>query len=259
MYSILHDALSDQKGGVVFTCFGVWHILYMAVIFGLIFLVIFLLKDKERKEKQRAVDVSVCIAFGLYIADFFLMPFAYGQIDIEKLPFHACTAMCVLCFLSRRVPLLQKYKPQFALLGLLSNLVYVIYPAGVGWYQIHPLSYRVIQTLLFHGAMTAYGLFALTLGDVRLEWKNCWKDFLTVAAMVLWALLGNTFYNGTAGEYSHFFNWFFVVRDPFYLLPEETARYVMPFVVVIIFFAAELMVYALYNGVRKRLEVKHEH
>ena len=251
MYSVLHELLSDHKGGAVFSCFGIWHILYMAVIFGGIAVLICLLKNKEEKIKRRAVDISVCVAFGLYIADFFLMPFAYGQIDIEKLPFHACTAMCVMCFLSRRVGFLEKYRAQFALLGLLSNLVYVIYPAGVGWYQIHPLSYRVVQTLLFHGAMSAYGLLALALGDIRLEWKDCGKDFLTLAAMTLWALLGNTLYNGTAGDYSHFFNWFFVVRDPFYLLPESVSGYVMPFVVIIVFFAAELLVHGLSHMLRK--------
>lgn len=251
MYSLLHDLLSDQKGGIVFTCFGIWHILYMAVIFGFIALGIFLLKNKEQAAKQRAVEISISAAFGLYIADFFLMPFAYGEIDLEKLPFHACTAMCVMCFLSRHVKCLEKFKAQFTLLGLLSNLVYVIYPAGVGWYQIHPLSYRVIQTLLFHGAMSAYGLFSLAFGDVRLEWQSIWKDLITLVAMTLWALLGNTLYNGTAGEYSHFFNWFFVVRDPFYLLPESFSPYVMPFVVILVFFIAEVLVYTIYHGIRK--------
>ncbi len=32
------------------------------------------------------------------------------------------------------------------------------------------------------------------------------------------ALVGNTLYNGTLGDYSHFFNRFFVVGDPFRVL-----------------------------------------
>lgn len=255
MYQIMNSLLSDKKGGIVFSCFGIWHMLYMLVIFGIIVLVIFLLKDKDRTIKQRAVDISVNCAFGLYIADFFLMPFAYGQIDLEKLPFHACTAMCVMCFLSRRNPFLGRFKSQFALLGMISNLIYVIYPAGVGWYQIHPISYRVVQTLLFHGTMSAYGVFALAFGDVTLEWKNLKKDLIVLAAMMLWALLGNTLYNSTYGTYSHFFNWFFVIRDPFYLLPESIAPYLMPFVIILVFFAAEMLVYFAYFCVKKLFAV----
>ncbi len=245
MHAYLTDLLRDQKGGAIFECFGIWHILYMAVIFGAIGLCLCLLKGKAR---SRAVEFAICFAFGLYVLDFFLMPFAYGRIDIEKLPFHACTAMCVLSFLSRRVEFLEPFKGQFALLGLVSNLVYVIYPAGVGWYQIHPLSYRVVQTLLFHGVMTAYGIFCLPFEDVQLCWKNWKKELLTVAGMTLWALLGNTLYNGLDGR---FFNWFFVVRDPFYILPKDLAPYVMPFLVTAVFFGVEMLIYLLVNGRRK--------
>lgn len=248
---MLNQLLSDHKGSAVFSCFGIWHILYLLVIFGVIALVICLLKDKSIQKRQRAVDIAVNCAFGLYVADFFLMPFAYGQIDMEKLPFHMCTAMCVMCFLSRRVPFLKKFKAQFTLLGLISNLVYVIYPAGVGWYQVHPASYRVIQTLLFHGFMTAYGVFSLAFGDITLEWKRLPRDLWVLICMTLWALLGNTLYNGTSGDYSHFFNWSFVVRDPFYMLSEDIAPYVMPFVIILVFFAAEVLVYWIYSGIRR--------
>ena len=256
MYQTMNALLSDKKSSVVFSCFGIWHILYMLVIFGIIFLVIFLLKDKDEKAKMRAVDISINCAFGLYIADFFLMPFAYGEIDLEKLPFHICTAMCVMCFLSRHNAFLGKFKSQFALLGLVSNLIYVIYPAGVGLYQIHPISYRVVQTLLFHGAMSAYALFALAFADVTPDWKNWFKDSLVLTAMTAWALLGNTLYNGACGEYSHFFNWFFVVRDPFYLLPEGIAPCIMPFVIILVFFAADMLVYSVYFGIKKMYFVR---
>ncbi len=243
LYPFLSGLLSDKKGGAVFTCFGIWHLIYLAVIFGGIALTLFLLNDKSKDVKRRAADIAIKFAFGLYIADFFLMPFAYGEIDLEKLPFHACTAMCIMCFLSRRNSFLGKYKAQFALLGLVSNLIYVIYPAGVGWYAVHPISYRVIQTLLFHGTMSAYGIFSLAFDGAEPKWENWYKELFTVSAMTLWAFIGNTLYNGTYGEEMRFFNWFFVVRDPFYLLSENIAPYVMPFVMTAVMFAAEMIVY----------------
>ena len=256
MYQILQSILSDQKGGAIFSCFGPWHFLYMALIFGSIVLSVLLLKDRSRATKEKAISISLCAAFGLYILDFFLMPFAYGAIDLEKLPFHMCTAMCVLCFISRNHPFLGKFKTSFAILGLVSNLIYVVYPAGVGWHQIHPLSYRTIQTLLFHGTMTAYGVFVLAFGQAPLRFKDCWKELPIILGMTLWALLGNTLYNGQVGEYDHFFNWFFVVRDPFYLLPPEIAPYIMPFVMIIVIFAADVLVYAGYH-VFKKFNIQH--
>ena len=251
MYPYLHEIFADRKGETVFACFGIWHILYMAVIFGSILLAVLLLRRKEVKCWEKAIQTALYLAFGLYMADFFLMPLAYGYIDIEKLPFHMCTLMCLLSFLSYRGVLLAKYRKQFALLGLVSNLIYVIYPAGVGWYQIHPLSYRVVQTLLFHGAMTAYGILTLALGQDKLTFKSSLQELPVIVAVTLWAILGNTVYNGAAGEYDHMFNWFFVVRDPFYILPAHIAPYVMPFVMILVIYVADLLIYSAYFAIRK--------
>ena len=245
MYQNLQNLLSDHKGGAVFTCFGIWHLLYLAAIFGVILAVFLLLRKKSTRVRERATSVALYTAFGLYMADLFLMPFAYGEIDVEKLPFHACTAMCLCCVLSRHNRFFGRFRNQFLLLGLLSNLIYVIYPAGVGWYGIHPLSYRVWQTLLYHGAMTAFGILSLSFGLVKPEWKKCPRDLALLAAMSLWAFLGNTLYNGLDGR---FFNWFFVVRDPFYILPAAIAPYVMPFIMVAVMFAGELGIYGVYHA-----------
>ena len=225
----------------------------MLIGFGVLVALIVFLKKKSEDVKLRAIDISLNIAFGLYILDFFLMPFAYGEIDLEKLPFHICTAMCVMSFLSRHNKFLYKFRFQFAILGFISNFVYFIYPAGVGWYQIHPLSYRVIQTLLFHGVMMMYGLFVILFEIKDLKWKDCWKELIVLICMTLWALLGNILYNGAVGEYFHNFNWFFVLQDPFYLLPKEVAPFVMPFVTPLAFFLVDLLVYAIHFGARKLL------
>ena len=238
MYTILHALLADRTGGGVFRCFGLWHFFWIglaAALFG-----IALRALRRQKDRQAALGQLMGLAFGLYILDFFLMPLAYGQIDIEKLPFHACTATCVLCVLARHNRFLGRFKDQFVLLGLLTNLIYVIYPAGVGWYQIHPLSYRVWQTLLYHGAMPAFGLFSLCFGEVILEWRKCPRDLVFLCIMTVWALLGNTLYNGLDGR---FFNWFFVVKDPFYILPEGIAPVVMPVGMTAVMFFGEMLIY----------------
>lgn len=248
MYAHLQALLADRPAASPFTCFGMWHLLYLAVILGVILSVIFLLKNRSDEAKHRATTAALYTAFGLYMADLFLMPLAYGEIDVEKLPFHACTAMCLCCMLSRRHPFFARFKDQFVLLGLLSNLIYVIYPAGVGWYQIHPLCYRVWQTLLYHGAMTAFGLFSLCFGEVKLSRRACPRHLGLLSAMTLWALLGNTLYNGLNGR---FYNWFFVVSDPFGILPAEIAPYLMPPLMVAILFGGEMLIHLIYHGVKR--------
>lgn len=239
MYSLLHELLSDKKGGEIFRLFGFWHFLYIALTLLAVMTAVYILKSKSDNVRKNTVKKFINIAFGMYILDFFLMPLAYGEMDIEKLPFHACTAMCVMCFLSYRISFLAQYRTSLVLLGFISNLVYLIYPAGVMWHGVHPLSYRVIQTLLFHCVMTVYGFLALVFAPGQEENRTCRRDFAVTVCMTVWALLGNSVYNGTSEGYSHFFNWFFVVRDPFYVIPESISPIVMPFLNIALFSAAE--------------------
>lgn len=251
MYDFMSGLLADRKGGEVFTCFGLWHWVYIAVIFSVIIAMVFALKKQSRGTRRREAETVINMAFGMYILDFFLMPLAYGEIDLEKLPFHMCTAMCVMCFLSRHTELFARYRVSFAILGLLSNMIYVVYPAGVGWQEIHPLCYRTVQTLLFHGVMTCYGIFVLALEDVRLKWSDSLRELKILVMMVIWALFGNHLYNGTGGDYSYHFNWLFVIKDPFGIFPEDLAMKVMPFVVIAVFYVAVLLLYVVYFGCRK--------
>ena len=185
MNELLTNLLKDHKGEQIFNCFGIWHILFMIVIFGSIITILLILKNKDQKTKIKITNLIINITFGLYILDFFLMPLAYGSIDVEKLPFHICTLSCVLCFLSRHNNYLSKFKLTFALIGLIGNIIYVIYPAGVGWYQVAPYSYRVIQTLLYHGLMTLYGVLTITYDDEKIKWSNCYRAHVDHADVAL--------------------------------------------------------------------------
>jgi hypothetical protein len=255
-YEFLSNLLSDKKGDVIFSCFSIWHFLYLILFVGATILTIALLKNKPQEVKSKAVNTAISIAFGLYMADFFLMPFAYGEIDIDKLPFHACTSMCIMSFASRHSKFLSKFTLQFALIGLISNLIYVVYPDGVAAHEIHPLSYRAVQTLTFHGVMVIYGILTIVLDNVKIEWKKCYRELIVLIILACWALLGNTLYTGTVGDYSHNFNWFFVKRDPFGMLDPSISRYIMPFITVAAFFGANLVIYAIYFGIKKAFQKK---
>ena len=254
MYPILHELLSDRKGGAVFACFEIYHWCYILLAVLAAVLASVKMGKLDEKLRERTLDRWINLAFGLYIADFFLMPFAYETIDLEKLPFHVCTAMCVASFLSRHWEPLKPWENHVAMLGFVSNLVYLIYPAGIMWQRVHPVSYRVIQTLSFHGIMAVYGFLTLCFGKQAASCKNWRKDLSVITAMTLWAILGNTLYNGEAGGYDHFFNWFFVVNDPFGILPEAIAPWVMPFINIVVFFGVELLVRGVLSAAQKGKE-----
>lgn len=249
MYPILHELLSDRKGGKAFACFGVYHWCYILLAVLAAILAAVKMGKLDAQNRERELDRWINLAFGLYIADFFLMPFAYEAIDLEKLPFHVCTAMCVACFLSRRWEPLKPWQLPLATLGFVSNLVYLIYPAGIMWQGVHPLCYRVAQTLSFHAIMAVYGFLTLCYGQQPVSCKNWRKDLTVITAMTGWAVLGNTLYNGKAGGYNHFFNWFFVVRDPFCILPEAISPWVMPLVNIGVFFSAELLIITVFSRI----------
>lgn len=254
MYTTLHNIFADQTGGEVFTCFSPWHFFYIFLVIATITLTLLWAKGKDQTARDKALKLFIGIAFGLYMLDFFLMPFAYGRIDIDKLPFHSCTSMSIMCFLSRNCKSLKKFRLNFALLGLLSNLAYLCYPAGVAWYEIHPLSYRAIQTLLFHSAMVTYCILTLLIDEEKLSFKHWYRDLAILCTLTVWALIGNTLYSGTleSVNYSEDFNWFFVKQDPFDALPADIAPYIAPWLNIIAFFAAEMLIRWVFVIVRKK-------
>ena len=175
------------------------------------------------------------------------MPLAYGEIDIEKLPFHACTFMCVMSFLSRKVKVLSRFKNAFAMLGLISNMVYFFYPAGVMWHAVHPLCYRVVQTLIYHMVMMFYGLLVLIYERKDIDFKDIKYDLIVTSLMSLWALIGNTIYNTN----ERMINWFFVVQDPFGIIDISVSKFIMPFITPCAFSLVTFIIYLLSLLIRK--------
>lgn len=246
MYKIINSILADRQGDIIFKCFGIWHIIYLVIILGALLTALLILRKRSEKTKKIAIEVVITTAFVLYMAEFFLMPFAYGYIDVEKLPFHICTVSCILCFLSRHNKFLSKFKLQFAIIGLIGNFIYIFYPAGVEWKQVHPVTYRVIQTLIYHGLMAAYGLFVLTFEEKKLDIKKCYKDVIIILILVSWALLGNNLYNGFNDDYTYKFNWFFVVKEPFGIIDLNISKFIMPFFMPVFLFSLDLLIRGIY-------------
>lgn len=256
VYPVFKEMLSDKKDGIVFEYFGIWHFMYIALVIGLITFFIVYFKRRDEEQRRRITNVFIDIVFVLYMADFFLMPFALGEIDVDKLPFHSCTSMCIMCFWSNHNRFLGRFRVNFALLGALCNVMYIVYPSGVVSYETHPLSYRAAQTLLFHGLMIVYGVLVILFDENGLKLKRCYRDAVILLCLTGWAFIGNTIYSGEAGNYSRSFNWFFIRQDPFFVLPETIAPIVAPILNFIAFFSLEIIVYLIYGKVKSALALR---
>ena len=272
MYEFLSNLLSDKdKGILTFEALSLCHILYLLLIFGGIALVLYLFRNKTIEAKHKLINFTIILALIIYIADFFLMPFSYGYIDIDKLPFHICTLMSIMCVLSRRTKVFSKFKTSFTLMGLVGALMYLIYPAGVA--EADGYSYRIVQTVLYHGLMIAQGVFAIAYNDLDLNWKSIKYDLFAILGLTLWAMLGNTLYSGEVKEacncvegctnlitvYEHDFNWFFVKHDALYIIPDDIDIYFAPFIMIVAIFGMCALVRFISLKLEKVFNVDKEH
>lgn len=256
MYKFMKKLLEDKTGGYIFQCFDIYHIAFLLIISSATVILFLLFRNKSDKDKNKLINCTIGTAFGIYLAGFFLMPFAYGGISIEKLPFHACTLTCLLCFLSRYSSFFGKFKKSFTIIGFISNFVYAVYPAGITWSNVHPLSYRAVETLLFHGSMVAYAIFTIAFDkDIIFDWKKLFKhDFVILVLMIIWALIGSYSYTGNYKGYDQYFNWFFVKTDPFGILPP----YVAPFATLLAFLLANIVIHFIYFKIKKRVKLTEQ-
>ena len=272
MYEFLSNLLSDKdKGILTFEALSLCHILYLLLIFGGIALVLYLFRNKTIEAKHKLINFTIILALIIYIADFFLMPFSYGYIDIDKLPFHICTLMSIMCVLSRRTKVFSKFKTSFTLMGLVGALMYLIYPAGVA--EADGYSSRIVQTVLYHGLMIAQGVFAIAYNDLDLNWKSIKYDLFAILGLTLWAMLGNTLYSGEVKEacncvegctnlitvYEHDFNWFFVKHDALYIIPDDIDIYFAPFIMIVAIFGMCALVRFISLKLEKVFNVDKEH
>ena len=104
MYELLSEFFSkDALGQYKITLFSIYHILYVLIILGACALAIYLTRNKDQTFKEKVLKVYARIALGLYILDFFIMPFSEGEIDITISHMHPIKSICCFIMLSRNI------------------------------------------------------------------------------------------------------------------------------------------------------------
>lgn len=272
MKFIFEDRITDTFS---FKPFSLCHILYLLIIIAAIIMTVIFCKNKDKVVKEKIINVVLNTALCLYVADFFIMPLAMGHIQIIKLPFHLCTLMSIMCFLSRHTKFFSKYKNSFTILGMIGALMYLTYPAGVNNSQgdfFDGYTYRIIQTVLYHGLMVAQGVFAIAFGEIELKWKNFKYDIISVLGLTVLAMLANSIYTGEVYEqcecvdgctemilvYDLEPNWFFVQHDALYAFPNDTDGYYAPFMMIGAIIGMCALVRVISQELLKRFKVQEK-
>lgn len=237
--------MSHFNTGIKITPFSAAHLVYMFLIFGGIALAWYLLRDKDDSKKEKALRFLSYALVISYLSDFFVHDFVYGGMNMDKLPFHICTALCPLTAIAQFNRKGHKILEPMAVLATLAPMMYVCYPASIG--DGEPWCYQAVQTMFFHGVLLAWGVLNLALGKVRLNWKNCWKCAVVLVSITLWAKLGNVLLEH---------NWFFLNEDALYIglvsggvIPKWSLMIINP----IVFFLAVLLVYAIAYPLQKKI------
>ncbi len=236
------------ENGITIELFSIWHFLYIFLIIGAIVGAIFLLKTKSQKTKQKTLKILIITTLVLYIVDFMLQPFVTrdNTLDIDKLPFHICTLMSIVGTLAQYSKN-QNFKEVSVTMAMAGALMYLTYP-GSALGGIAPWSYKVIQTMVCHGMLLAWGVLSLTTGEVKLNYRKMWMPLVGVVCMALWAGLGNLCYNGG----THHYDWFFITGSTFPFIP----KYLMPFLAVAAVYGVIACFYLIYWIVEKIREKK---
>ena len=250
MRDILLKIFSNEIGGPDITLFGIFHILYFLIIVIATYLLCYFTAKKSQETKKKILDIMAIVLIGLYLSDFLVHPFIYGEnsLIVDKLPFHICTLSSIMIAITRIFPNhTSKIKNAVTVLGLVGALMYITCPNGAVGPGTKAFSYVILQTFLYHGLLFAYGVFALVSGDVVLDYKKIYVEAILIASLVLIALGANAAYSTP----DHHYDWFFVTGSSFGVSP-----YLMPFLMLVIIFAMCNAIYLIYFGVKKIITKK---
>lgn len=234
---------SDLKIGL----FDGWHFLYLFITFGMTVALV-LLGHKYPKKKRKFSQLMAYLTVGLYIVDFFIMPLSdsYDGISAYKLPFNICTIMAVLVPFVQFNSKFQKIKQPVVVLSIASSLMWMCYP-GTALGGQPPFSYVIFQTFMYHAFLFCWGVLNLAYGEITLNWRGIWKEFIGILMILVWAAFGNAVYDRG-------YNWFFIEESIFPFLTDE----IMPFMVVFCVFGTCFVIYCAYYGIRALVRKKQK-
>lgn len=192
---LFEKIFADRSTSWPFTMFGLKHILVLCLVFGVVYALAILLKNKNEQTKDKILRVSAYLLMGLYIFDFFVQPFwtGTGYILVNKLPFHICTFTGILLTFVTFNKKFEKLKVLTTVWAVAASTAYFLFPFGTSEFR-SMLSYSVLQPYLYHAVELFWGLYMLFSGKTQLKWSTIWQPIVGLFPMAIWATIGQKLY-----------------------------------------------------------------
>lgn len=236
--------MSHFGTGIMVTAFSPAHFVYLLLIFGSIVGAFFVLRGRSTASKEKAIRFLAYALVISYLSDFFVHDFVYGEMNIDKLPFHICTVLCPLVAIAQFNRNGKKILEPVALLAIIAPMMYICYPASIG--DGEPWCYQAVQTMFYHGVLMGWGILNVSLGLVEPDIKRSWHAGVLLICITLWAKLGNILLEH---------NWFFLEEDAFYIGLVENGvipKWVLMIVNPVVFFLVVLVIYGICHLIRTK-------
>jgi len=237
---------SNTYSGVAFTWMSWWHLAYLVGVFGTTALTVRHLAKKHHAKTPKLIRALACLIPTVYVADFFLMPFASDNAGIQviKLPFHICTLLAVLIPFAQFNTHLSMWRESIAVLSVTCSFLFLMYP-GTALGNYDPWCYLVLQTFSYHGLMFLWGVLTIVSKSVTLSYACLKRVAIVIVGVIMWASFGNAAYTHGGMVY----DWFMLTGRslPFRFPPaiQSVLPYMLPLVVFAVVFGVSAAVVAI--------------
>lgn len=195
MSNLFHNIFGNVPSNHSMHIYGIEHCLFLifSIIFVVLICVIFYRKSQNTKEKIS--NILAIILVSLYIFDFFVQPFWYGGLCIDKLPFHICTLLSILIMFVSFCGKFKKYKSIIVAYSILAAAIFVLAPINYFEHKIAWYSYSIIQPFIYHAILLTWGIFTLITKQVSLKLNEIWQPILGLIPIALWGTMGIVIYD----------------------------------------------------------------
>lgn len=180
-----------------FKIFSLVHNVCFAVILLCVIFAAFYLDKKPRQAKQKVIHILANVPLALYLLDLAitLLFSSADDMSLHKMPFNFCVLLSMFIPLVQFNPHFKYIKKVVINIATVSAFLWLLFPITLVGIE-KPVSYGVIEAFVYHGVIFAWGLLCLALGEVGISIRKIWKDFLGIAAVILWLNIGGLIFGG---------------------------------------------------------------
>ncbi len=180
--------------GEPFKLFGPFHLLWLALVLGIVLFLLYGWKNPSETAKRRARYTLIAL---LVIAEssWHIWNLYWGHWTVQTmLPLHACSVMIIISIIMLLTRNYSLYEVVY-FMGIGGAMQAVLTPEADIYGFPH---FRMFQTLIVHSTLMLSGIYMTAIEGFRPTWRSLWKvmAYINVYAVVVFginSLLGSNY------------------------------------------------------------------